>query len=212
MQGEVTPVTNDSPHRRRSGARRAKRMLRRAARWLGWDPRRHVLAEIRPGDVCAEIGVLRGDFSQRILARRPKQLHLIDPWRFFPEYADRSYGVREGNDQARMDALCKGVRARFRDRSEVVIHRKGSEEAAREIPDDSLDFVYVDANHDYAFVRRDLAAYLPKLKRGGTLAGDDYEFKRCPDGGPRRAVEELVASGGAVLVSVLNNQFILRKP
>lgn len=41
-------------------------------------------------------------------------------------------------------------------------------------PAESLDFVFIDANHDYESVIRDLRAYWPKLRPGATLAGHDH--------------------------------------
>ena len=47
-------------------------------------------------------------------------------------------------------------------------------EAAKHIEDDSVDYIYVDARHDYCGVTQDLQAYWPKLKGGGILAGHDF--------------------------------------
>ena len=52
--------------------------------------------------------------------------------------------------------------------------------------DNSLDFVFVDANHEYKFVKQDISLWLPKVKIGGTLAGHDYEFE------VEKAVNELL--------------------
>ena len=41
-------------------------------------------------------------------------------------------------------------------------------------PDESLDFVYLDALHSYRDCMNDLIAWFPKLKAGGLMAGDDY--------------------------------------
>lgn len=48
-----------------------------------------------------------------------------------------------------------------------------SAEAAKSFPDASLDFVFIDANHEDDAVRRDISAWLPKVKPGGILAGHD---------------------------------------
>lgn len=50
-------------------------------------------------------------------------------------------------------------------------------EAAHKFSDGSLDFVYIDASHDYQDVKDDINAWLPKVKRGGILAGDDYNSR-----------------------------------
>lgn len=50
-----------------------------------------------------------------------------------------------------------------------------SERAALLFPDESLDFVFIDADHRYAEVRADVARWWPKVKPGGTIAGHDYD-------------------------------------
>ena len=50
-----------------------------------------------------------------------------------------------------------------------------STEVARQFSDESLDFVFVDAAHDYDNVKADIIAWLPKVKPGGIMAGHDYE-------------------------------------
>jgi hypothetical protein len=65
--------------------------------------------------------------------------------------------------------------------------RMTSVEAAKLYPDESLDFVLIDANHDYEPVLEDINAWLPKVKSGGILAGDDYPWP-----GVTQAVNELL--------------------
>lgn len=45
---------------------------------------------------------------------------------------------------------------------------------AKDFEDGSIDFCFIDANHTYEFVSKDIAAYLPKMKKGGVIAGHDY--------------------------------------
>jgi hypothetical protein len=71
-----------------------------------------------------------------------------------------------------------------------------SDEAARAIPDGTLDFVYLDARHDYASVVEDIGLWYPKVKPGGVLSGHDYmEQEKIGDTlfGVKRAVDEFVA-------------------
>ena len=64
--------------------------------------------------------------------------------------------------------------------------RMDSVSAAKMYPDRSLDFVFIDAGHDYGSVMADLVAWTPKVKVGGVIAGHDYEWHE----GVMRAVDE----------------------
>lgn len=54
--------------------------------------------------------------------------------------------------------------------------KNGSLEEAREYADRSLDGVYIDANHKYLNCKNDIKAWLPKIKKGGWIAGHDYSM------------------------------------
>ena len=94
----------------------------------------------------------------------------------------------------------------------VEVHRQSSLEAAERFAAGELDFVYVDGNHRYEFVKADLEAYAPKIRAGGFLAGDDYGVEGWWDDGVTQAVDEFVRSGGASVVSLEDRQFLLRVP
>ena len=51
---------------------------------------------------------------------------------------------------------------------------KPSVESSKDFEDNSLDFVYIDANHSYQSVKDDLNAWYPKLKVGGVICGHDF--------------------------------------
>jgi predicted O-methyltransferase YrrM len=55
----------------------------------------------------------------------------------------------------------------------VEFIRTFSTEAANVIPNESLDFVYIDGNHQSEFVTKDLTAWWPKVRPGGLVIGDD---------------------------------------
>jgi len=58
---------------------------------------------------------------------------------------------------------------------EKIIHiRKTSKEASTLFEDNSLDFVYIDGNHKYASVLEDINTWLPKVRKGMFLGGDDF--------------------------------------
>jgi hypothetical protein len=180
--------------------------------------RSRLLCLVPAGGICAEIGVWKGDFSQRILdAVEPAELHLIDPWRAMQDdaYEDAWYGGMLEHGQRDMDALHRSVLDRFapaRDAGIVQIHRLPSAEAAPRFPDAYFDFVYIDGNHYEEYVRADLEAWAPKVRLGGIIAGDDYGLEGWWDDGVTRAVDEFVDSGAASLVMIDHTQYALQTP
>lgn len=138
----------------------------------------------------AEVGVRDGFFSEVVLSRwEGRHLISIDAWREFgtDEYIDRSNVAQEDHEanlQTTRDRL-----ARFGDRSTII--KDASVEAAANIHRASLDFVYIDARHDFAGVTEDLHAWTDKVRPGGILCGHDYVdgFFRDGDFGVRSAVD-----------------------
>lgn len=179
--------------------------------------RRFVLGMFSGSSVGAEIGVHQGDFSRVILdVVSPSILHLIDPWKHepSPEYERAWYGGQAEKGQAEMDERYANVLGRFEDEiraGQVIVHRSQSAEALGSLPDESLDWVYIDGNHLYEFVAEDLRLSLAKTKRGGLITGDDYAEGGWWQGGVKRAVDELASSGVARLVLVRNGQYVFEK-
>lgn len=118
----------------------------------------------------AEIGVAFGGHAQAILEQgNVQRLYAVDSYRHRPEYDDPM-----NLPQPVFDRLFErtGQRlARFGDRAQQI--RLDSVEAAAQI-DDTLDFVYIDGDHSYQGIRDDLAAWFPKVRVGGIIAGHDY--------------------------------------
>jgi len=140
----------------------------------------------------AEVGVQTGLYSETLLKHwHGKRLYSIDPWR---EWDRTTYRDPSNVAQAKQEELFLETRQRltpFQERSVIV--RKTSAEAAQDFPDRSLDFVYLDAQHQYEAIREDIALWRPKVKSGGILAGHD--FTEEPDEricGVKRAVVEFV--------------------
>ena len=130
---------------------RARRLWRRvsAGNRQREDTRRSLLEMLPSGSVGAEIGVWKGDFSDRILSVvEPSHLHLIDPWKFEggEKYGDAWYGGKVAGAQPGMDTVHAGVLARFEGpiREGIVhVHRMSSVEAASRFADNFFDWVYI---------------------------------------------------------------------
>lgn len=119
----------------------------------------------------AEIGVNIGINSESILKElRIEKLYLIDIW---DNYEKIDY-VRSNIDQ-----YYKTVLRKFRKDKRVRIIKDFSKNAVKYIDDDSLDFVYIDANHIYEYVYQDIELWFKKVKNGGVIAGHDVF--NCPD-------------------------------
>jgi len=159
-----------------------KYWLRKILRPLGF---RMIQFEIRAFDrnlrrigkkelVGVEIGVHDGDHALDMMENLPiKKLYLIDPWVSYKDYSESIGNLRKTTNalNERME-VAKKILKKYGDK--VVFIRKFAEDAVKQFEDESLDFVYIDGNHQYEFVKKDLEKYYPKLKKGGIIGGDDY--------------------------------------
>lgn len=116
----------------------------------------------------AEIGVWEGQFSKMLCEHiRGLRLLCVDPWKCYSSYQDPK------NDQARLELAYRLATATLTPYGCTIL-RTTSVEAAATVPDGSLDFIYLDANHGESFVRQDLEAWTPKVRSGGIVAGHDF--------------------------------------
>jgi hypothetical protein len=136
-------------------------------------PSRSHLLELLPRDgVVAEVGVADGTFSADILTRnRPKALHLMDLWA----------SSFSGSDDHAFQAIQKRFAAEI-EQGRVRVHRQCSWDAIDRLPAASLDWIYIDAGHDYDDVVKDLAAAKRAIKPDGIIAGHDYIKWSSPNG------------------------------
>ena len=191
--------------------------LRARIAWRLLPGRFFVLSLLPKDSVCAEVGTYKGEFAASIvLATKPRKLHLIDPWKYEagPAYQKAWYGGTAGG-QGQMDGLYRSVQKRFRNdiaAGRVVLHRKSSDVAYADFPDAYFDWVYIDGNHLYDFVAKDLRLFYPKVKPGGFICGDDYGVGGWWENGVQRAVDEFAQHGFCDMIVAKEGQFILKKP
>lgn len=180
------------------------------------NPRVQLLRLIPEGGVAAEVGTWKGEFSTKILRyTKPKKLHLIDPWAFTKDYGV-GYFSNESNSQEKMDAVFNAVRSKFSKEisaGKVEMFRSNSEPALDSFGPDYFDWLYIDGNHTYDFVKKDLAIAWSKLKTGGLLCGDDYKVVGWWEDGVTQAVDEFLRekSGEIGEVKFLHSQFLIEK-
>lgn len=112
----------------------------------------------------AEIGVDRGLFSAYMLENIPNsRLISVDPWRW------------KLRGEARYNSTVERLSA-YGERSTII--RKDSMDAVWEIPEESLDFVYIDGNHEFDYVMSDLIWWTKRVRYGGLVAGHDFYLFR----------------------------------
>lgn len=118
-----------------------------------------------------EVGTFKGHYSRHILENWGGTLYMVDVWDPLDDedYEDAS---NHGNyvNGVYSDAIesIKGFEARG------IMVRAKSAVASEMFEDGSLDFVYIDANHAYDYVKQDIEVWYPKVKEGGYLLGHDY--------------------------------------
>eukprot|EP00392_Amoebophrya_sp_AT5.2_P013136 g13247.t1 len=142
----------------------------------------HLLNCLHLTDTAVEIGVQRGVHAKQFLNKwKGKQLLLVDKWTHVVSdtYIDIANIPSESMVALKEIAVnnLKTTVPRYR------ILQEWSEDAARKhVENESLDFVYLDARHDFNGVFADLVAWWPKLKIGGIIAGHDYCDGELPEG------------------------------
>lgn len=122
--------------------------------------------------IGAEIGVLRGYSSRRLLKKwKGQNLYMIDCW----EQQKNDLYIDSNNHSDEVNIVNMEVsKIMVRDFINRYTIIKGySKPESEKIRDNSLDFVYIDARHDYDGVMEDLESWYPKVKQGGLVSGDD---------------------------------------
>lgn len=94
---------------------------------------------------------------------------------------------------------------------QVAINRGYSHEVCNNFEDNYFDWIYIDGNHQYEVVKKDLELYYPKIKAGGFITGDDYGEGGWWQGGVKRAVDEFIATKLIKVIKIKNRQFLLKK-
>lgn len=151
-----------------------------------------LLNDLNLVNIGAEIGVGRGEYSKILLNTwKGKKLYLIDIWKHQDFGYYDVFNVSDEQHEQHYKLMLQNVKE-FSGRYEII--RKFSVSAAKMFDNDSLDFIYLDANHNYNAVMEDLNAWYPKVKSGGILSGHDFLDTGGLDFGVKSAVTEFITN------------------
>lgn len=143
----------------------------------------------------AEIGIHQGRMSAELLKREDLTLLMVDNW--LPVKGLEGLGFTEDGQKLNKQAALQ--RTNFASNRRIVLHLNSSD-AALQVEDEALDFVFIDADHSYQGVKSDIQSWMSKIKLGGVLSGHDYGNKRERYGEEvKRAVDEFVKESGLKL-------------
>lgn len=148
--------------------------------------------------VAVEVGVAEGLFSRDLLADGMDKLYSVDNWGTLDQTGDG------GSPQSWHDKNYEETQERLATFGNKSIILKGiSFKVAALIPDNTCGLVYLDGDHSYEGVKKDIQYYWPKLVDGGILAGHDY---LNPSYGVRQAVEEFAFENNYVIHVIPENK------
>jgi hypothetical protein len=122
--------------------------------------------------VCAEIGVFRGNFAQHILrnCNTIERYFMLDPWRHLDNW---NKPANVADDEFRAIKREAMATTEFATHKRVVLEGRTTD-VSDDLPDEGLDFAYIDGDHTLRGITIDLVRIWPKIRNGGILAGDDF--------------------------------------
>lgn len=205
MEGEASKRVKLTEAQLREGVGRS---ATRADLWVS------LLTAVKARDV-AEIGVYRGNFAARLLrdCGSIATYYMVDPWRHLSDWNKPANAADDAFERFFHEAMEKTQayaekRVVLRGRTRDVIDR---------VPDEGLDFAYVDGDHTLRGITIDFVRLYPKVRDGGWIGGDD--FSRSIWQHDRTFEPTLVfpyavyfaEAVGARLYGLPHNQFLLEK-
>jgi predicted O-methyltransferase YrrM len=138
--------------------------------------------------VLVEVGVWKGHSISYLAKQNPSsKIYAVDLF-------DETYRYKKKNLKMQVPYLYEIYNInleRFNVRDKITDIKGFSWECASKFKDNSVDFVYIDADHRYESVKKDLNAWFSKVTPGGIFAGHDYEpYEGQNHPGIKQAVDE----------------------
>lgn len=127
----------------------------------------------KPSLVGIEIGVCGGDHAISLMENlNIAKLYCIDPYDLYDDYEEGK--KHYGKSQLNLKATEKFAKERLSNYKEKIVWIKKPSDIAISDIEEKVDFVYIDGNHSFDYVCRDIANYFPLIKDGGVLGGHDF--------------------------------------
>ena len=123
-------------------------------------------------ETMMEVGVWKGEYAEKLLEQCQliREYYMVDPWATLSDW-NKPFNVEPKQfDEVYNEAL---RRTEFAASRRVVL-RGRTKEVIAQVPDNSLDFAYIDGDHTLRGITIDLIKLLPKIKDGGFIGGDDF--------------------------------------
>jgi hypothetical protein len=152
--------------------------------------------------VGAELGTCRGDNGVRLFnATSPSQLYLVDIW----ERDDLTY--KHHTPELYYDDWQDSVREKLPNPN-VHLVKQDTVQWLESIPNDFLDWIYIDSDHNYSHVNKEYSLAVQKVKRGGVISGHDfYVHETAWKTGVIRAVFNQINNHNMILTHITNQEF-----
>jgi len=128
----------------------------------------YLLANMPKDGTFVELGAWLGKSSSYLCDKATGQnIFIVDTWKGSPNELTTTHKLATKQDIYKLFVENMG------DRNYTAI-KATSKAAARKFKAESLDVVFIDLTHTYEAVKEDIKLWLPKVKKGGYIAGDDY--------------------------------------
>jgi predicted O-methyltransferase YrrM len=154
--------------------------------WFGYESLySSMVSKFNDGSRFVEVGTWKGMSAcfmavEIINSGKNIQFDCVDTWEFFDWFVDINKSAYENL----YETFLKNIEPV---KNNIKIIRMISWEGASNYENESIDFAFIDAGHDYNSIKKDLISWLPKIKKGGVIAGHDYYHKPIFD-----AVHEVI--------------------
>lgn len=124
---------------------------------------------------AVEVGVFEGAFSAHNLKSWRGNYMMVDTWAFRPEDDERGLSDKNSKSETDWTEIIKKASANTEfARNRTVMFKGYSTDACQTLLSESVDWIYIDAGHDYQNMKADLNAWWSILRPGGLFSGDDY--------------------------------------